>query len=359
MDAFKNDESGYLAWHAANPNGFVLNHFGGTNPAFNVLHRAKCVFLWRSCDDGARTVVEKWCAGSESELSRQADLILGVGNWKRCGVCFRSFREDTRTNLLAEPFEAPTIPQESHVWVAGEPAVCVGAGEKEWKDLLVTRLGQNVPREKPQWIDVEFRMTQQWLYRRDIDNLLTPVLESARDAGWVDRGFANLGSVTARKIAVLDGGQVGAQITPYHESPILNFERMGILVEAPVMGLDDDAVKWTLYETSFALFKSRPELRYPPQYPMSMEIRITINNASRRKSLQALVKPCIDGTEPIMGHPYNLLPEARENLKRRLAPQDEMIVSLWFHVRGGELDTVAVLLRPAKAPAELVQSGDP
>jgi hypothetical protein len=355
MDAFKNDESGYLAWQAAHPNAFVLNHFGGTNPAYNVLHRANCVFLWRGSDDGVRTIVEKWCADSESELSSQADLILGVGNWKRCGVCFRTLPDDTPTTLFPEMLQTQTI-RESHVWVAGEPAVWLGSGEQEWKKKLVAELGQNMPERKPQWIDVEFRLPQHRLYKKDIDNLMTPVLESTRDAGWVDRGFANLGSVTARKIGVPDGALVGAQVTPYRDPPNLNFDRMGILIEAPLVGLDADAVKWTLYETSFALFKSRPELRYPPQHPMSMEIRVTISNATRRKSLQALVKPCVDGTEPIMGHPYNLLPEPREILKRRLAPQDEMILSLAFHVRGGESDTVAVLLRPAQPLAESSQS---
>jgi len=36
---FRNDEEGYEAWLAENPQGFVFNHFGGRDPGFNVLGR--------------------------------------------------------------------------------------------------------------------------------------------------------------------------------------------------------------------------------------------------------------------------------------------------------------------------------
>lgn len=346
MEVFKHEEVGYLAWHAAHPNAFVLNHFGGTNPAYNVLHRSKCVFLWRGSDEGTRTVVEKWCSESEPELTSQADSILGYGMWKKCSVCYRSPQTDSPITPLLQTFEASVVSQKSHVWIAGEPAVWIGSGEKEWKKQLTASLVQNLPREKPQWIDVEFRLLQEKLYTKDIDNLLTPALESGRDAGWVDRGFANLGSVTARKVGVADAKMIGAVITPHSDPPGLTLNRVGVLVETPLTGFDADAVKWMLYEKSFELFKLRPELRFPPQHPISMEIRVTISNASRRKSLQALMKPCIDGVEPLLGHPNNLLPQPKESLRRRLAPQDEMVLSLAFHVRGGESDELSVLLRP-------------
>jgi hypothetical protein len=43
MEVFENQEQEYAAWQAAHPHGFVLNHFGGTNPAYNVLHKSNCV----------------------------------------------------------------------------------------------------------------------------------------------------------------------------------------------------------------------------------------------------------------------------------------------------------------------------
>jgi hypothetical protein len=232
------------------------------------------------------------------------------------------------------------------MWVCGEPAVWLGSGEKEWKQLVAASLSNKAPDEKPQWLDIEFRLPQNKLYRKDIDNLLTPVLESGRDAGWIERGFANVGSVTAKKIGVADSGMAGVVIKHRALPPNLAFCRSGILIEAPVAGLDADTVKWALYEQSFELFQHRPELRFPPQYAISMEIRVTVNNAGRRKSLQALMKPCIDGMEPLLGHPDNLLPVPRAELHRRIAPQDEIVMSLAFHVRGGDANEVAVVLCP-------------
>jgi hypothetical protein len=140
MDVFKKDEDGYLTWHAAHPNAFVLNNFGGTNPAYNVLHRSNCVFLWRGSDEGSRTSVEKWCTESEPELCGRADSILGRGMWKKCGVCFRSPRADSLVTPFPQTLAAEDTGQTGRIWVAGEPAVWLGSGEQEWKKKLTTAL---------------------------------------------------------------------------------------------------------------------------------------------------------------------------------------------------------------------------
>ncbi|MEX3937392.1 hypothetical protein AB4Y32_37640 [Paraburkholderia phymatum] len=42
-ETFRKDERGYLAWLAANPQGFVLNRYRNENSAsYLVLHRATC-----------------------------------------------------------------------------------------------------------------------------------------------------------------------------------------------------------------------------------------------------------------------------------------------------------------------------
>jgi hypothetical protein len=89
MHAFHNDEPGYLQWQENHPAGFVLNHFGGTNAAYNILHRSNCPFLWRPKDEGSRTAVEKWCSSSEEELRQHAIAVLG-DVWKPCDTCFRN-----------------------------------------------------------------------------------------------------------------------------------------------------------------------------------------------------------------------------------------------------------------------------
>jgi hypothetical protein len=198
-------------------------------------------------------------------------------------------------------------------------------------------------------LDVEFRFLEDRLYRKDIDNLLTPILESARDSGWVEKGFGWLGSVTARKVVVANPSQVGAVITPRVVPSLADCNRAGVFIEAALSQLDATTVKWALYDSAFDLYQRCPRLRFTPQSPISVEIHVTIDNAGRRKSIKDLLKPCIDGLEPILGHPDNLLPEPREVLQRRqrrLAPQDEMVLSLAFHVRGGDANKVSALISP-------------
>jgi len=42
MDRFRDDDSGYLKWLTAHPDGFVLNAARNPTPAYLVLHRASC-----------------------------------------------------------------------------------------------------------------------------------------------------------------------------------------------------------------------------------------------------------------------------------------------------------------------------
>ena len=226
--------------------------------------------------------------------------------------------------------------------VAGEPAAWIGAGEKEWKQKLKSAFELAPLDESPACLDVEFRLLHERLYSKDIDNLLTPVLESARDAGWIEKGFAQLGNITARKTPVADKADVCVVVTPHANAPMWATSRTGVLIETALEGLDQDSVKWSLYESALALYESRPELRFPPQCPLALDVRVTIDDAGRRKSISTLMKPCIDGLEPILGHPSNLPPEPRGVMKRRLAPQDEMVLDLAFHVRGGVSNAVAV-----------------
>ena len=289
MKKFKNDEDGYSQWSAANPAAFVLNHFGGTDAHYNVLHKASCNFLHRACDDGVRTVVEKWGSDSAAEIVHYANDLLGLGNWNRCGVCFRP---EVDSIFIGSPaVSSPRASGSEHatdIVVLGEPAAWIGAGEKEWKEKVTTALVGSPPAFKPQWLDVEFRFLDERMFVKDVDNLLTPILESARDAGWIKRGFAQLGSVTARKMCVNDAADVGVSIVPMCNPPALSHDRAGILLEAELPGLDAEAIKWTLYEKSLCIYQRRPEVRFPPLAPIALEIRVIVGNESRRKSLQAL-----------------------------------------------------------------------
>lgn len=85
---FHNDERGYRRWHRQYRNGFVFNHFGGSNPWDNLIHRRDCDHLWRSQDEGRRTAVRKVCSDDLAELETEADRLRGGrGGWKRCEDC--------------------------------------------------------------------------------------------------------------------------------------------------------------------------------------------------------------------------------------------------------------------------------
>jgi hypothetical protein len=87
--AFRRNEAGYEAWLDAHPSGFVFNHFGGGNRAYNVLHKSACAWLRRPEHAGARTNIEKLCAEDLGELEAEAARVRDSrGGWKHCGSCF-------------------------------------------------------------------------------------------------------------------------------------------------------------------------------------------------------------------------------------------------------------------------------
>ena len=88
---FKNDERGYRRWRDQHAAGFVFNHFGGRDAGYNVLHAARCSFLAREKDSGARTTVEKVCGDDQSEVEAAAsELRGGASSWRHCGLCLRA-----------------------------------------------------------------------------------------------------------------------------------------------------------------------------------------------------------------------------------------------------------------------------
>lgn len=359
---FKNDEAAYSRWHELHVAGFVFKHFGGTNPRYNVMHKSNCMFLWRDKDENSRTAVEKWCAVSELELASHADEVLGVGEWNRCGVCFRqASRGQTETlgdtefigdERPATPASGPPVTQplspESRgtVWVAGEPAAWIGSGEKEWKAKVSAALSNRPLETAPGWLDFDFRFAEDRLFKKDIDNLITPVLEAVRDSGWVERGFSQLGSITARKSVVPDEGSAGVLIQPRWSSAELSEPSQGVCIACALGSMDADSVKWALYDEAFEMQRQQPEIRFAPGTHIAMDVRVTIDAAAPRKSILALIKPCIDGVEPVLGTPDGRLAVPRTQLDRPLAPQDEMVTQLSFHVRGGQRNCVSVFISP-------------
>jgi hypothetical protein len=92
MIEFSNDDTGYIAWVTANPDGFVLNVQRNANPNCVILHRARCGSISSGKRAaGAYTAREyrKICAGNVAELQRAARREgRSDGSFsKRCGLC--------------------------------------------------------------------------------------------------------------------------------------------------------------------------------------------------------------------------------------------------------------------------------
>jgi hypothetical protein len=92
MIEFKNDEVGYFAWLAANPNGFVLNVRSEADPGYVVLHRSGCGSISsQKPAPGAYTCrsFRKWCAETVIDLRVPAKMEgRKDGSFsKRCGLC--------------------------------------------------------------------------------------------------------------------------------------------------------------------------------------------------------------------------------------------------------------------------------
>ena len=92
MIEFENDEAGYFAWLAGNPNGFVLNVRSKADPEYVVLHRASCGSISsQKPATGAYTCrgFRKWCANGVADLriaAKKEGRLDGTFS-KRCGLC--------------------------------------------------------------------------------------------------------------------------------------------------------------------------------------------------------------------------------------------------------------------------------
>jgi hypothetical protein len=88
VEHFKGREREYRRWLRAHRlDGYVFNHFMGTNEHDNLLHKADCDHLWRPEDEGRRTAVEKVCSTDRAGLEARLNALRGRDGWRRCGTC--------------------------------------------------------------------------------------------------------------------------------------------------------------------------------------------------------------------------------------------------------------------------------
>lgn len=86
MIQFVDDDPGYPAWVAKNPDGWVLNSYRTPTASYLILHRASCRFISGSPTRGRHWTVDysKTC-GEENELRDWAWGHLGA----KPAVCSR------------------------------------------------------------------------------------------------------------------------------------------------------------------------------------------------------------------------------------------------------------------------------
>jgi hypothetical protein len=88
VDVFRDDDTGYLAWLAAHPRGFVLNSNRSPRPDYLILHRATCRTI-----SGKPTRGGPWtgpyikvCGDDPLEIAAWAGATVGAPP-RRCRVC--------------------------------------------------------------------------------------------------------------------------------------------------------------------------------------------------------------------------------------------------------------------------------
>jgi hypothetical protein len=88
MERFVNDDTGYLAWLADHPGGFVLNTFPHVSSSYLVLHRSSCRTINRSLAGGRHWTDQYGKACSEDRLELAAWALRETGKAvSACGLC--------------------------------------------------------------------------------------------------------------------------------------------------------------------------------------------------------------------------------------------------------------------------------
>lgn len=120
--------------------------------------------------------------------------------------------------ILAQPTDIAYIVDETFVetFVGGVPAVWVGSGENEWKELVRKRVFESAPRQAQGWtaISLEFRLTEDRLWKVDIDNLVIPACQAVARAIYRGGGHAmgNVTSIEASKVTVASLAESGLYV---------------------------------------------------------------------------------------------------------------------------------------------------
>jgi hypothetical protein len=87
---FRDDDQGYKAWLASNPQGYVVNTYRKPEAKYLVLHRASCWCIARPLKDEESWTATyiKVCASARTVLEDWTRDEVG-GSLHECGICCR------------------------------------------------------------------------------------------------------------------------------------------------------------------------------------------------------------------------------------------------------------------------------
>ena len=127
------------------------------------------------------------------------------------------------------------------------------------------------------------------------------------------------------------------------ELDIEEIDSSRIVVDAKLNKLDPLSVKLAIYEKASELWQSSPEIEFRVDKDVSLYMYVKIKDPGKRKSIKDLLKPCIDGLEPILGRSDNANPLPMNEIKgRRFSPRDERILDISMNVRGAVGNNITI-----------------
>ncbi|MCA9175221.1 MAG: hypothetical protein KDB14_12120 [Planctomycetales bacterium] len=199
-------------------------------------------------------------------------------------------------------------------WGSGQP-------EKEWRAAI---LDQSPPCNKA---DLDrlggsraatlkfFVAEHQVVGMPDLDNLMVPVMEEARNVGWFSRGFPTLDDLTLSKNHAKGVLGVGVGIRQAISKADRHYQ-----VSMPGRIREGDADSSLMVEDAVRSYMLSHRLDV---LPTGRAVRLAICYQQRRPtSVFSMIKSTIDGLEPLLGRPDTANPRSR------FFPADERVVEI-------------------------------
>lgn len=197
-------------------------------------------------------------------------------------------------------------------FVAGSPIAGEDRRERAWRnEITTTAADAGAPCSRG--VSLHFCL-EVGRARIDLDNLIRPALDALRDAGVFGRGFRDLDALVAAKAAA---SPVGLEVTLMTAKDVGALPPPGeLLLTVEDWGLPRDGDRVAKLRWREAIAQAWP---YEPLQGLPAALDIAVDTVL---SFKDLLKPIIDGLEPVLGR------DPRGHLE--FSPNDHLIT--WLRV---------------------------